>query len=98
MKLDHQYGNKIKSPLAMKPIYLLKKELNSFEILFLKINRGHMANLIIITYSCTYKSMKFKYQAIVPVSVSIFSSEFNLSSILDFLQNTATEKSSLKSN
>lgn len=39
-----------------------------------------------------------KYQAIVPVSVSIFSSEFNLSSILDFLQNTATEKSSLKSN
>lgn len=43
----------------MKPIYLLKKELNSFEILFLKINRGHMANLIIITYSCTYKSMKY---------------------------------------
>lgn len=96
MKLDHQYGNKIKSPLAMKPIYLLKKELNSFEISFLKINRGHMANLIIITYSCTFKSMK--YQAIVPVSVSIFSSEFNHSSILDFLQNTATEKSSLKSN
>lgn len=61
MKLDHQYGNKIKSPLAMKPIYLLKKELNSFEILFLKINRGHMANLIIITYSCTYKSMKYVY-------------------------------------
>lgn len=59
MNLDHQYGNKIKSPLAMKPIYLLKKELNSFEILFLKINRGHMANLIIITYSCTYKSMKY---------------------------------------
>lgn len=39
MKLDHQYGNKIKSPLAMKPIYLLKKELNNFEILFLKINK-----------------------------------------------------------
>lgn len=61
MKLDNQYGNKIKSPLAMKPIYLSKKELNSFEILFLKItgNRGHMAYLIIITYSCTYKSMKY---------------------------------------
>lgn len=59
MKLDHQYGNKIKSPLAMKQIYLLKKELNSFEILFFKINRGHMANLIIITYSFTYKSMKY---------------------------------------
>lgn len=56
MKLDHQYGNKIKSPLAMKPIYLLKKELNIFEIFFLKIN---MANLIIITYSCTCKGMKY---------------------------------------
>lgn len=42
----------------MKLIYLLKKELNSFEILFLKIN---MVNLIIIIYLCIYKSMKYVF-------------------------------------
>lgn len=45
----------------MKLIYLLKKELNSFKILFLKINRGYMVNLIIIIYLCIYKSMKYVF-------------------------------------
>lgn len=42
----------------MKLIYLLKKELNIFEIFFLKIN---MVNLIIIIYLCICKGMKYVF-------------------------------------